>query len=135
MQMKKQALKEKIEEDVGALVQFLLDEKDDLLESLEAEEVATVALLDENLKLVSSEEASVDKAITDIQTQLSDSANFEVRQQHLVGWLVTVLLMMMILCIQFSFIILYLYSTFNSSIVSWRFTAKSTQEQQVLTVW
>lgn len=113
MQMKKQALKEKIEEDVGALVQFLLDEKDDLLESLEAEEVATVALLDENLKLVSSEEASVDKAITDIQTQLSDSANFEVRQQHLVGWLVTVLLMMMILCIQFSFIILYLYCTFK----------------------
>lgn len=85
MQMKKQALKEKIEEDVGALVQFLLDEKDDLLESLEAEEVATVALLDENLKLVTSEEASVDKAITDIQTQLSDSANFEVRQQHLTG--------------------------------------------------
>lgn len=77
--MKKQVLKEKIEEDVGAMVQFLLDEKDDLLESLEAEEVATVALLDENLKMVSSEEASVDKAITDIQTQLSDSANFEVR--------------------------------------------------------
>lgn len=78
MQMKKQALKEKIEEDVGAMVQFLLDEKDDLLESLEAEEVATIALLDENLKLVGSEEASVDKAITDIQTQLSDSTNFEV---------------------------------------------------------
>lgn len=60
------------------MVQFLLDEKDDLLESLEAEEVATIALLDENLKLVGSEEASVDKAITDIQTQLSDSTNFEV---------------------------------------------------------
>ncbi|KAL2094305.1 hypothetical protein ACEWY4_009024 [Coilia grayii] len=75
--MKKQALKEKIEEDVGALVQFLLDEKDDLLESLETEEVATVALIDENLKLVGKEEASVDKAIADIQSQLSDSANFE----------------------------------------------------------
>ncbi|XP_063059412.1 E3 ubiquitin-protein ligase TRIM47 [Engraulis encrasicolus] len=77
VKMKKQALKEKIEDDVGALVQFLLDEKDDLLESLDAEEVATVAVIDENLKLVGNEEASVDKAIADIQTQLSDTASFE----------------------------------------------------------
>ncbi|XP_028840657.1 E3 ubiquitin-protein ligase TRIM47 isoform X2 [Denticeps clupeoides] len=75
--LKKQALKEKIEEDVGALVQFLLDEKDALLESLEAEEVATVTVIDENLKWVASEEAAVDKAIAEIQTQLSDSARFE----------------------------------------------------------
>ncbi|XP_062392402.1 E3 ubiquitin-protein ligase TRIM47 isoform X1 [Sardina pilchardus] len=84
--MKKQALKEKIEEDVGAMVQFLLDEKDDLLESLEAEEVATVALLDDNLKLVGSEEVSVDKAITDIQNQLSDSANFEAIRKLYTRW-------------------------------------------------
>lgn len=77
-QLKKQALKEKIEEDVGALVQFLLDEKDDLLERLEAEAEATIGLIDANLKRVESETAKVDKAITEIQNQLSDSANFEV---------------------------------------------------------
>lgn len=78
-QLKKQALKEKIEEDVGALVQFLLDEKDDLLERLEAEAVATIGLIDANLKRVESEAAKVDKAITEIQNHLSDSANFEVK--------------------------------------------------------
>lgn len=77
-QLKKQALKEKIEDDVGALVQFLLDEKDDLLERLEAEVVATIGVIDANLKRVESEAAKVDKAITEIQNQLSDSANFEV---------------------------------------------------------
>lgn len=77
-QLKKQALKEKIEDDVGALVQFLLDEKDRLLERLEAEEAATIALIDENLKLVESEAAKVDKAIAEIQNQLSEVANFEV---------------------------------------------------------
>lgn len=79
-QLKKQALKEKIEEDVGALVQFLLDEKDDLLERLEAEAVATIGLIDANLKRVESEAAKVDKAINEIQNHLSDSANFEVKK-------------------------------------------------------
>ncbi|KAK3549935.1 hypothetical protein QTP86_016788 [Hemibagrus guttatus] len=77
VKLKKQALKEKIEDDVGALVQFLLDEKDRLLERLEAEEAATIALIDENLKLVESEAAKVDKAIAEIQNQLSEVANFE----------------------------------------------------------
>ncbi|XP_073685659.1 E3 ubiquitin-protein ligase TRIM47 isoform X1 [Garra rufa] len=77
VKLKKQALKEKIEEDVGALVQFLLDEKDDLLERLEAEAEATIGLIDANLKRVESEAAKVDKVITEIQNQLSDSANFE----------------------------------------------------------
>lgn len=77
VKLKKQALKEKIEDDVGALVQFLLDEKDDLLERLEAEVVATIGVIDANLKRVESEAAKVDKAITEIQNQLSDSANFE----------------------------------------------------------
>lgn len=71
-------MKEKIEDDVGALVQFLLDEKDNLLERLEDEEASTIALIDENLKLVESEAAKVDKAIADIQNQLSEAANFEV---------------------------------------------------------
>lgn len=63
---------------MGALVQFLLDEKDRLLERLEAEETATVSLIDENLKLVESEAAKVDKAISEIQNQLSEASNFEV---------------------------------------------------------
>lgn len=63
---------------MGALVQFLLDEKDRLLERLEAEEAATIALIDENLKLVESEAAKVDKAIAEIQNHLSEVANFEV---------------------------------------------------------
>uniref|UniRef100_A0A3Q3W9I8 Tripartite motif containing 47 n=1 Tax=Mola mola TaxID=94237 RepID=A0A3Q3W9I8_MOLML len=65
---KKQRLKEKIEEDVGALVQFLLDERDSLLESLEAEEVATMAVIDDNLKIVEREAEAVEKAI-----QVSDN--------------------------------------------------------------
>ncbi len=78
-QLKKQALKEKIEDDVGALVQFLLDEKDDLLERLEVEAEATLGLIDANLKRVESEAAKVEKAISEIQNQLSDSAKFEVK--------------------------------------------------------
>ncbi len=72
-------MKEKIEDDVGALVQFLLDEKDDLLERLEVEAEATLGLIDANLKRVESEAAKVEKAISEIQNQLSDSAKFEVK--------------------------------------------------------
>lgn len=57
----------------------MLDEKDDLLERLEAEATATLGLIDENLKRVESEAAKVDKAITEIQNHLSDGANFEVK--------------------------------------------------------
>ncbi|XP_035287686.1 E3 ubiquitin-protein ligase TRIM47 isoform X1 [Anguilla anguilla] len=78
---KKQDLKRKIENDIGALVQFLLDEKEDILASLEAEEVATVAMIDENLKDVSKEMAAVDKAITDIQNHLSGKSTFEAISQ------------------------------------------------------
>lgn len=77
-QLKKQRLKEKIEADVGALVQFLLDERDSLLESLDAEEVATMAVIDDNLKIVESEENAVDKAIANIHTHTSGKTNFEV---------------------------------------------------------
>lgn len=76
--MKKQRLKEKIEADVGALVQFLLDERDSLLESLDAEEVATMAVIDENLKIVEEETAAVDKAITTIHSHISGKSSFEV---------------------------------------------------------
>lgn len=76
--MKKQRLKEKIEADVGALVQFLLDERDSLLESLDAEEVATMAVIDDNLKTVETEAAVVDKAIATIHSHISGKTSFEV---------------------------------------------------------
>lgn len=76
--MKKQRLKEKIEADVGALVQFLLDERDSLLESLDAEEVAAVAVIDENLKFAEEEAAAADKAIADIHRHVSGNTSFEV---------------------------------------------------------
>ncbi|KAG9351775.1 hypothetical protein JZ751_023026 [Albula glossodonta] len=81
MKLKKQELKGKIENDIGALVQFLLDEKDDLLASIDAEEVATVTMIDENLKDVAKEMSSVDKAIVDIQNHLSGKSNFEAISQ------------------------------------------------------
>lgn len=77
-QLKKQRLKEKIEADVGALVQFLLDERDSLLESLDAEEVAAMATIDDNLKTVETEAAAVDKAISDIHSHMSGKTSFEV---------------------------------------------------------
>lgn len=76
--MKKERLKEKIEADVGALVQFLLDERDSLLESLDAEEVVTMAVIDENLKLVETENTVVGKAISDIHAHLGGKTSFEV---------------------------------------------------------
>lgn len=76
--MNKQQLKEKIEADVGALVQFLLDEKDSLLDSLDAEEAATLAVIDDNLDLVESEAADVDKLIADIHNHIGGKTNFEV---------------------------------------------------------
>lgn len=76
--MKKQRLKEKIEADVGALVQFLLDERDSLLESLDAEEVAAVAVIDENLRFAEEEAAAADKAIADIHSHISGNTSFEV---------------------------------------------------------
>ncbi|KAJ8342515.1 hypothetical protein SKAU_G00324430 [Synaphobranchus kaupii] len=78
---RKQDLKAKIENDIGALVQFLLDEKDDVMASLDAEEVATVAMIDENLKDVSKEMTAVDKAITDIQNHLSGKTTFQAINQ------------------------------------------------------
>lgn len=77
-QSKKQRLKEKIEEDVGSLVQFLLDERDSLLESLDAEEVASMAVIDDNLKTVETEEEAIDKSIVNIHNQISGKTSFEV---------------------------------------------------------
>ncbi|KAF3840914.1 hypothetical protein F7725_006776 [Dissostichus mawsoni] len=77
VKLKKKRLKEKIEADVGAMVQFLLDERDSLLESLDAEEVATMAVIDENLKIVETEVASVDKAIAEIHGHIGGKTSFE----------------------------------------------------------
>lgn len=78
LQSKNQRLKEKVEADVGALVQFLLDERDSLLESLDAEEVATMAVIDDNLKIVETEAEAVDKAIISIHNHISGKTSFEV---------------------------------------------------------
>lgn len=78
LQSKKQRLKEKIEADVGALVQFLLDERDSLLESLDAEEAATMAVIDDNLEFVEKEAKTVDKAIAAIHSHITGKASFEV---------------------------------------------------------
>lgn len=74
---KKNRLKDKIEADVGALVQFLLDERDSLLDSLDAEEVVTVAAIDENLKSAEEENAAVSKAMADIHSHLGGKTSFE----------------------------------------------------------
>ncbi|KAG8007985.1 Zinc-binding protein A33 [Nibea albiflora] len=78
VRLKKQRLKEKIEADVGALVQFLLDERDSLLDSLDAEEVASMAVIDDNLKIVQTAAEAVDKAITNIHSHISGKTSFEV---------------------------------------------------------
>lgn len=78
-QLKKQELKEKIENEVGELVQFLLDEKDELLASLDTEEYTYVSVIEENLKEVEREMAAVDVAISEIQHSLSEGSSFEVR--------------------------------------------------------
>ncbi|XP_056298453.1 E3 ubiquitin-protein ligase TRIM47 [Pseudoliparis swirei] len=75
--LKKQRLKDKIEADVGALVQFLLDERDSLLESLDSEDVSAVAVIDDNLKVVATELAAVDKAIAEIHGHINGKTNFE----------------------------------------------------------
>ncbi|KAM9343939.1 E3 ubiquitin-protein ligase TRIM17-like [Pholidichthys leucotaenia] len=77
VRVKKQRLKEKIEADVEAMVQFLLDERDSLLDSLDAEEVATMAMIDDNLNKVETEAANVDKAISEIHTHLGGKTSFE----------------------------------------------------------
>lgn len=78
LQSKKQRLKEKIEADVGALVQFLLDERDFLLDALDDDEGATMAVIDDNLKIVEKEAKAVDKAIADIHSHISGKTSFEV---------------------------------------------------------
>lgn len=60
------------------MVQFLLDERDSLLDALDAEEVATMAVIDDNLKIVETEVASVDKAIADIHSHVNGKTSFEV---------------------------------------------------------
>lgn len=63
---------------MGALVQFLLDERDSLLESLDAEEVAAMAVIEDNLKRVETHVKDVDKAIADINKHMSGKTSFEV---------------------------------------------------------
>lgn len=102
LQLKKQRLKEKIEADVGALVQFLLDERDSLLESLDAEEVVTMAVIDDNLKIVEKEAEAVDKAIVTIHNHISGKTSFEVSLSYQMSdsqkWFTSIYLTSICLC-------------------------------------
>ncbi|XP_070991595.1 E3 ubiquitin-protein ligase TRIM47 isoform X1 [Oncorhynchus clarkii lewisi] len=75
--LKKLKLKEKIEEDVGSLVQFLLDEKDDLLEALDAEEGTVIGMIDDNLRWVETEVVAVDKHMAQIHNHIRGNTSFE----------------------------------------------------------
>ncbi|CAL9686110.1 unnamed protein product [Knipowitschia caucasica] len=74
---RKQRVKEKIEADVGALVQFLLDERDSLLDALDVEEVTTMETIEENLKSAEEEHAAVCKTLADVQTLLGGTGSLE----------------------------------------------------------
>lgn len=78
LQSKKRRLKEKIEADLGALVQFLLSERDALLDGLDAEELGTMAVLDDNQKTVDAEVAAVDATIAQIRDHVTGKTSFEV---------------------------------------------------------
>ncbi|XP_037126615.1 E3 ubiquitin-protein ligase TRIM47 [Syngnathus acus] len=77
IRMKKQRLKEKVEADVGALVQFLLDERDTLLDNLDAEEAAAVASVDDNLESIGAQAADATKHIADINQLLNGDGGFQ----------------------------------------------------------
>lgn len=53
-----------------------------MLESLDAEEVATMAVIDDNLKIVQTAAEAVDKAITNIHSHISGKTSFEVSRTH-----------------------------------------------------
>ncbi|XP_053297586.1 E3 ubiquitin-protein ligase TRIM47 [Pleuronectes platessa] len=73
----KRRIKEKIEADIGAMVQFLLSERDSLLEGLEIQAEDTVSLLDENLEMLEKEGADLDKVIADIHGHIGGKTSFE----------------------------------------------------------
>ncbi|XP_066555895.1 E3 ubiquitin-protein ligase TRIM47 [Amia ocellicauda] len=77
IKMKKEHLRDRIEIEVGELVQFLLDEKDELLGNLEAEEQSVVHAIENNIKNVEKELTSVEKAITDLENLLKNKSSFE----------------------------------------------------------
>ena len=100
LQLRKQRLKERIEADVGALVQFLLDERDALLDGLDAEEVATNAVLDDNLKTVKAEAAAVDATIADVNDHIAGKTSFEVGR----GPTLSVVVLLLFLCRRWSLV-------------------------------
>ena len=74
----KRRIKEKIEADIGAMVQFLLDERDSLLEGLDVQAEDAVSLLDENLTMLEKDVAALDKVIADIHGHIGGKTSFEV---------------------------------------------------------
>ncbi|XP_077596178.1 E3 ubiquitin-protein ligase TRIM47 [Stigmatopora nigra] len=77
VRMKKKRLKDKVEADVGALVQFLLDERDSLLDSLDAQEAAALATLDDKLDSVKAEAAVVERHVAEVHAHASGDTTFQ----------------------------------------------------------
>ncbi|KAM8835498.1 E3 ubiquitin-protein ligase TRIM47 [Synchiropus picturatus] len=77
LRLRKQRLKEKIEADVGSLVRFLLDERDSILDSLDAEEVSVMAVVNDNLTAVEEASASVQKTMEGIYSHLGADVRTE----------------------------------------------------------
>lgn len=75
--MKKLQLKESIEASVGQLIQFLLDEKDELLEKLDSEEQTALSIVENNIQKLENLITEMEKEITEIQGNLSQPS-FEV---------------------------------------------------------
>ncbi|MGH0174902.1 UNVERIFIED_CONTAM: hypothetical protein FKN15_072670 [Acipenser sinensis] len=71
IQMKKLQLKESIEASVGQLIQFLLDEKDELLEKLDSEEQTALAIVENNIQRLENLITEMEKEITEIQGNLT----------------------------------------------------------------
>ncbi|XP_033864396.3 zinc-binding protein A33-like [Acipenser ruthenus] len=80
IQMKKLQLKESIEASVGQLIQFLLDEKDELLEKLDSEEQTALSIVENNIQRLENLITEMEKEITEIQGNLSQPS-FEVMQK------------------------------------------------------
>ncbi|XP_061787326.1 E3 ubiquitin-protein ligase TRIM47 [Nerophis lumbriciformis] len=77
IKVKTQRLKDKIQSDVGVLVQFLLDERDSFLDHLDADEVAAVAALEDNLKEAEAEVAAATQSIAEIHNHINTKTSFE----------------------------------------------------------
>ena len=80
MMFSRDNLREKMEADVGHLVQFLLNMKDSMLDTLDTDEEATIQAINNNLSRVEAQLAAVDAEIATIHSHLTGETSFEVRK-------------------------------------------------------